>query len=188
MALDRLGFPMTVVRPLVRPLFRSLSIPASGLSAQRQRIDVIASNIANAETTRTAEGGPYRRRVVELEARAYDPRGEVLMNGGVVVRGGVATVVPPEVPRVEVPSPAALMDPTASLGGVRVAGVVEDTTEGPLVYDPGHPDADEMGYVRYPNVRITDEMVNLLEARRAYEANATVFQAVKSMLRRAIEI
>ena len=73
-------------------------------------------------------------------------------------------------------------------GGVKVTGIVEDATEGPLVYDPSHPDANPDGYVRYPNVRVTDEIVDLMDAKRIYEANATVFQAAKSMLRRAIDI
>jgi flagellar basal-body rod protein FlgC len=71
---------------------------------------------------------------------------------------------------------------------VRVAGVAEDTTEGPLVYDPGHPDADTNGYVRMPNVELTQEIVEMMEARRYYEANATAFQAIKSMLQRATQI
>ena len=76
----------------------------------------------------------------------------------------------------------------ANYGGVRVAGVATDATEGPLVYDPGHPDADEAGYVRYPNVDITQETVDMLMARRAYDANATVFQVLKSVLHKALEI
>jgi flagellar basal-body rod protein FlgC len=82
----------------------------------------------------------------------------------------------------------ALPDPSAPLGGVQVVSIGEDQSEGPLVYDPGHPDANAQGYVRYPNVRITDEMVDLMEARRVYEANATVFQAAKQLLRRALDI
>ena len=76
----------------------------------------------------------------------------------------------------------------AEAGGVRILGTLEDTTDGPVVYDPGHPDADQDGYVQMPNVRITDEMVDLMEARRLYEANASVFEAVKSMLRRATQL
>jgi flagellar basal-body rod protein FlgC len=79
-------------------------------------------------------------------------------------------------------------DPTEALGGVRAAAIEEDPTEGPLVYDPGHPDADANGYVRYPNVDVTRELVDLMEARRVYEANATVFQAAKQLLRRALDI
>ena len=182
MPIGRVGHSVT----LVRPLFRSLAAPASGLSAQRARIDAIATNIANAETTRTEEGGPYRRRVVELEAQSRLPRGM-----------GIAK---PVLPHTTVPVPGIAFDmpefgplavasrPDTGAGGVRVVGIAEDPSEGPLVYDPGHPDADETGYVRYPNVNITEEMVELLEARRVYEANATVFDAVKAMLRRASEI
>jgi flagellar basal-body rod protein FlgC len=130
--------------PVGRPMFGTLAVSASGLSAQRFRMDTIATNIANAETTHTPEGGPYRRRTVEMQPA-----------------GG---------------------------GGVDVTGVAEDATAGPLVYDPSHPDANADGYVRYPNVSVTDEMVGLMDSRRMYEANATVFQATKSMLKAAIDI
>jgi flagellar basal-body rod protein FlgC len=155
--------------------FKPLDIASSGLSAQRLRMEVIATNIANAETTRTDAGGPYRRRVVQME-EAEAP--------------GAAPAYPP-LPGLPGESQDRTMepvDPTLSLGGVRVAAVEEDPTEGPLVYDPGHPDADANGYVRMPNVRVTDEMVDMMEARRIYEANATVFQAAKQLLRRAINI
>jgi flagellar basal-body rod protein FlgC len=165
------GFPPDPYRALVRPMFRTLAISASGLSSQRQRLDVIANNIANAETTRTEDGTPYRRRMVVLEANT--PAGQ-----------------PFELSAAGVPSEFRLPtgSPLEAVGGVRVAGIEEDVTEGPLVYDPGHPDADAQGYVRYPNVRLTDEMVHLMDARRLYEANATVFQAAKAMLRSAINI
>jgi flagellar basal-body rod protein FlgC len=125
-------------------MFGTLAVSASGLSLQRFRMDAIATNIANAETTHTADGGPYRRRTVEMQPAAG--------------------------------------------GGVEVTGIAEDATAGPLVYDPSHPDANADGYVRYPNVSVTDEMVGLMDARRMYEANATVFQATKSMLKAAIDI
>ena len=154
-------------------MFRSLGIALTGMSSQRLRMETIATNIANAETTRTAEGqGPYRRRVVRMEtAEAHG--------------------APPQFPALLSPDgtiPTEGQDPTSHLGGVRVAAIEEDSSEGPLVYDPGHPDANAQGYVRYPNVRVTDEMVELMEARRAYEANASVFNAAKALLRRAIEI
>lgn len=133
-------------QPTERRLFKTLGVAASGLTAQRLRMDTIAMNVANAETTRTEAGGPYRRRVVEMGAS------------------------------------------DAPGSGVQVTGIVEDASEGPLVYEPGHPDANADGYVRYPNVRITDEMIDLMDARRLFEANATVFQAAKAMLRRAIDI
>jgi len=178
------GLPATSLRPLVKPMFRTLAVAASGLTAQRARLETIAGNIANAEVTRTPDGGPYRRRFAQLD-----------------VAGG-ATYVPslPALPRVAgagtpfapVPPADPLVAPSAEPGldanGVQVSGIVEDASEGPLVYEPGHPDADANGYVRYPNVRITDEIVDLMDARRVFEANATVFQSAKQMLRRSIDI
>jgi flagellar basal-body rod protein FlgC len=134
-------------------VFRGLGIASSGLTAQRTRMETIATNIANAETTRTADGTPYRRRVVELA--------EVPMAGA---------------------------DGNGTGGGVRVASVSEDSSEGRMVYDPGHPDADPSGYVEMPNVDMTTEMVDLMEARRVFEANASVFEAIKSMLSRSARI
>lgn len=174
------------LRPIVRPMFRALAISASGLSGQRARMEVIAGNIANAETTRAENGQPYRRRVVQLEGAPADP--EPFQTQFVDAQGRLATLRAPE------PNPptaaAPLLDQSAEppATGVRVAGVTEDASEGPLVYDPGHPDADANGYVRYPNVRLTDELIDMVAARRVYEANATVFQSAKSMLRRAIDI
>ena len=165
------------VQSLLRPMFGTLGVAASGLSAQRARMETIATNIANAEVTRTPEGGPYKRRMVQMEA-APASRFEASL--------GAALGVPP----VALPdAPTALGDVTADhANGVRVTGIMEDQTEGPLVYEPGHPDANEQGFVRMSNVRLTDEVVDLMDARRAYEANATVFQTAKAMLRRAIDI
>jgi flagellar basal-body rod protein FlgC len=142
-----------------------MAIAASGLSAQRTRIDTIATNIANAETTRTSDGTPYRRKVVQLQEVPYPDV--------------AATAAGTPVPSVRAP---------AGSGGVQVVSIAEDTTPGTVVYDPGHPDADEAGYVEQTNVRITDEVVDLMEARRLYEANVTVFEAVKAMLRRAAQL
>lgn len=165
------GFPPDPYRGVGRPMFRTLGISASGLSAQRLRMEVIATNLANAEVTRTEEGGEYRRRIVQLEARTTPGQ-------------------PYEVDSTGAPSRFRLPggDPLEPLQGVRVVGIAEDATEGPLVYEPGHPDANAEGYVRYPNVRATDELIHLMEARRVFEANATVFQAAKAMLRRSIDI
>lgn len=147
----------------VRPLFRSLAIAASGLSAQRARMDAIASNIANAETIKAAGGQPYRRKVVQLAA----------------VEQGSMAVAEPAGP---------FQQATMEGAGVRVLGVTEAQTQGEMIYDPGNPEADAAGYVRMPNVNITNEIVDLVDARRSFEANATVFQALKSMLKRATEI
>ena len=154
------------------PLFRPLDIATSGMSLQRLRMETAATNIANAETTRTDARGPYRRRVVRAEE---------------AVREGAAPAYPP-LPNSEKIPGVSPQDPTDTLGGVRAAAIEEDPTEGPLVYDPGHPDADQNGYVRYPNVQVTNELVDIMEARRVYEANASVFTAAKQLLRRALDI
>lgn len=171
--MERPGIPLAGAPGVTGPrsFFRSMGIAASGLSAQRARIEVIADNIANAETTRTAEGAPYRRRVVQLQEI---PFAELMSRR--------EALGPPPSPWVASPTAG------GEAGGVRVTGILEDMAEGPVVYDPGHPDADEDGYVQMPNVRVTDEMVDLMEARRLYEANASVFDAVKSMLRRASQL
>ena len=151
-------FPIGPSGVIRRPM-RSLGIAASGLSAQRTRLDVIAANIANAETTRGVDGTPYRRKVVQLQEVAYQPT------------DGVAVPADPD-----------------GFGGVAITGVTEDTTAGPAVYDPGHPDADENGYVRMPNVDINTEIVDMMETRRLFEANASVFQAIKQMLHRSTQL
>ena len=137
--------------------FHSLRISSSGLSAQRARIETIAENIANAEM-RNADGTPYRRKVVDLQAVDFS---EAL---------------------------ATAADEGAVSGGVQVTGIVEDATPGQMIYDPGHAFADENGMVEMSNVNTIDEMVDLMDARRRYDANATVFDAVKSMLRRATQL
>lgn len=154
------------------PMFRPLDIASSGLSAQRLRMEVIATNVANAETTHVGDGGPYKRRVVQLEE---------------AIREGAPPTFPP-LPTDQMSGAAPAADPTDAFGGVRPLEIVEDASEGELRYDPGHPDANPQGYVRMPNVRVTDEMVDLMESRRVYEANATVFQAAKQLLRRALDI
>lgn len=181
-----LGFLPSPLRPLVKPMFRTLGIAASGLSAQRTRMETIATNIANAETTRTDGGGPYRRRVAQMEAapmpyppytaqiRGNSPFGSMPFESAAIAQSPVFSI-------------AGVTAPEAA-GGVRVTGVVEVEGDGATVYDPGHPDADASGYVRMPNVRITDEIVDLMDARRVFEANASVFQTTKAMLKRALEL
>lgn len=181
-------------------MFRSLAISASGLSAQRVRMETIASNIANAETTHDVNGAPYRRRVAVMAAgdsgtgTAADPVAPGQPAGTAGVFNGVNAF---EVPSGEFPAdgPRRFQVPVLETNGpdgggtgVHVAGIQEDTSAGQLVYDPGHPDADKNGYVHYPNVRITDEVVDMMDARRVYEANASVFQAAKGMLNQALNI
>jgi flagellar basal-body rod protein FlgC len=191
------GGPMPVApkRPEPpRPMFSALAIASSGLSAQRVRMEVIAQNLANAETTRTPEGGPYQRRIVNLEA--IKPQDA---NAATGTSASDATTAPASVagavaaPGANAPANPTTNDPTKTdaadvSGGVRVASIGTDKTEGALVYDPGHPDADKNGYVRMPNVSITDEMMDLMNARRLYEANATVFQVARAMLHKALDI
>jgi flagellar basal-body rod protein FlgC len=149
------------------PFLSSMDISASGLTAQRLRMDTIANNMANAETTRNSAGtGPYRRQVVVFEAR---PPQSVSKFKGIMQE-----------------------KLTAQVGnGVRVKEIREVTeAESPYrrVYEPSHPDADEQGYVSYPNVNIVEEMINMISATRAYEANAKAIEATKSMAARALEI
>jgi flagellar basal-body rod protein FlgC len=136
-------------------------------------METIATNIANAETTRTEGGGPYRRRVVQISA------------------GGASLLAGPAMPGATT-APATSAAGTGAREDVRegafVTAITEDASEGPRVYEPGHPDADADGYVRYPNVNATQEMIDMMDARRLFEANATVFQSVKAMLRRAMDI
>ncbi|MEO7043523.1 MAG: flagellar basal body rod protein FlgC [Gemmatimonadaceae bacterium] len=183
-----------------QPMFRSLAISASGLSAQRVRMETIASNIANAETTHDVNGQPYRRQVAVLAggdgvAGSGDgalapgqPTGTSGVFNGVNAFQVPSGQFPADGPRrFEVP----VMEtdtPTTGATGVHVAGIHQDMTDGQLVYDPGHPDADKNGYVHYPNVRVTDEMVDMMDARRVYEANASVFQTAKGMLKQALDI
>lgn len=181
--MPRIGPPLPPVIPPVneRPaMFRSLGIASTGLDAQRLRMDVAATNIANADVTRTPDGGPYRRRVVELETASQSQFTRALRDASELRPAEAAAVARvARVPGSEQPSQEF---------GVTVRGISEDMTDGPRVYEPGHPDADADGYVTYPNVRVTDELVELMDARRLFEANATVFQVAKAMLRRAIEL
>jgi flagellar basal-body rod protein FlgC len=180
-----------------RPMFSSLAIASSGLTAQRVRLDVIAQNLANAETTSTAQGGPYQRRFVQLQAiqpldgtvaqpilpaPAYSPAAAQSAAGAAA--GAASTAANQALAT----ATGVSTDEADVTGGVRVAGIGIDTTAGPLVYNPGSPDADKNGYVRMPNVNMTDEMVDLMNTRRVYEANATVFQVARAMLHKAIDI
>ena len=145
-------------------MFSAFNINASGMTAQRYRMDIISENVANANTTRTADGNPYRRKVVTFaEKGGQTPFSHIL--GEAVYGHGY------------------------SGKGVKVTGVYEDyETEMNMVYDPSHPDADENGYVTYPNVNIITEMTNMIDASRAYEANATAFNASKSIALRGLEL
>lgn len=145
-------------------LFMGIDASASGLTAERLRMDVISNNIANSNTTRTDRGGAYRRRFVVFEPRTREPKSfeKALMQA------------------------VGLSRQTGE--GVRAVQIAEDTMPGPLVYDPGHPDANAEGYVEKPNVNIVTEMVDMITAQRAYEANATAMTAAKTMASKTLEI
>jgi flagellar basal-body rod protein FlgC len=128
----------------IRDFLGPLRTAAAGMSVQQRFLEAIATNIANSETTKTPEGGPYQREMVVVER---DPK-----TGALATRS------------------------------------VADSREGRWVYDPGHPDANEQGFVVYPNVDVNIELVDLMVARRVHEANASVFQAAKAMLKRALDI
>lgn len=142
-------------------LFQSFDICASGMTAQRFRMDTIAQNIANVNTTRTEDGTPYRRKVVTFQEKRAGQNFASVLAGTTKFRGN----------------------------GVKVVSVSEDyETDLVMAYDPSHPDADENGYVHYPNVNTVTEMTNLIDSSRAYEANTTAFQAVKSMAQSGIQL
>ena len=140
----------------------SLSISASGLTAERLRMDVTANNLANVNTTRTAAGGPYRRQQV-----VFTPAGASFGDMLGAAMGDSAG---------------------GSLHGVQVQGVVPDNSPMKRVYEPGHPDADAQGYVTMPNVDTVTEMVDMMGATRAYEADVTAINAAKAMAEKALEI
>ncbi|MBD5550762.1 MAG: flagellar basal body rod protein FlgC [Lachnospiraceae bacterium] len=159
-------------------LFTAFDISASGMTAERYRMDIISENLANMNTTRTEDGTPYRRQVVTFEERGTKtPFSKVLEES----RG-----------RYSYFDHSRHYDNYTnqySGKGVKVTGVYDDTwTEMKMVYDPAHPDADDNGYVTYPNVDPVTEFVNLIDASRGYEANATAFEASKSMAQKGLSI
>ncbi len=135
-------------------LFQSFNISATGMTAQRFRTDIIAENIANVNTTSTESGGPYRRKIVTFQEKDVTPFSQYFSHSKNAAVGN----------------------------GVKVSKVSEDyETDFIMEYDPSNPDADENGYVSYPNVNTVTEMTNLIDATRSYEANATAFEASKNM-------
>lgn len=124
---------------------------ASSLEAQRERMNTIVSNMANVHTTRTEEGGPYRRKDILFEVKEIETGNEVLE-------------------------------------GVRVAGIIRDNSPFKIIYDPGHPDADENGFVQLPNVEVLEEMINMLMTFRAYEASITAFNTTKGMFMKLLDL
>ncbi|QCJ42393.1 flagellar basal body rod protein FlgC [Bacillus sp. S3] len=149
-------------------MFNSLNISASALTAQRLRMDVVSSNIANASSTRgklvDGKWEPYRRKMVEMAPR--EKNFNQVLQGEMQKQSQASSI----------------------FKGVRVTGIVNDQTPFKPVYDPAHPDANAEGYVMMPNVDLSKEMVDLLSASRAYEANVTSFNTGKSIMLKALEI
>lgn len=161
-------------------IFDTMSISATGLSAQRRKLNAIASNIANADTTRTDEGGPYKRkRVIMMEAPQPSHFATLLQEQ----KEKLTLTNPGHLPATETRTFAELLG-----SGVETQEVREEPVEPRLVYDPAHPDAREDGYVVYPDINIVTEMVDMITASRAYEANVTTLDTSKSMFSRALEI
>ena len=140
-------------------LFSSLQVSASGMAAQRTRAEMLVENMANAETTRTPEGGPYRRKDVVFESASVDS-----------------------------PFSSVFDTALQSASGVQVAGVVTDSSAPEQRYLPGHPDADANGYVAFPHINPAEDMVDLMGAARNYEANVASMNAVKDMIQKSIDL
>lgn len=141
-------------------VFSGMNISASGMTAQRTRLDIISENIANVNTTRDADGNVYNRKSVIFQEKDYPSFNETLLG----VSGSVGK-------------------------GVKISQITEDTeTAGRMVYDPSNPDADADGYVTYPNVNTVTEMTDMIDASRSYEANVTAFNASKNMQLKALDI
>ena len=137
-------------------LLTALDVNASGLTAQRKRVEVSSANLANSQTTRTEEGGPYRRKDVVFQTSSFQESLGAAMGKGVE--------------------------------GVEVSDIVNDPRPFDRRYEPGHPDADKDGYVSYPNVNVMEEMANLVEASRSYEANIAAISIVKTMINRTLDL
>ena len=146
-------------------LFDALNISGSGLSAERLRMDVVAENLANAQTTKDASGNPYKRKEVVLQEMGGNGFGAAL--AGAMGSGANAS---------------------AAGNGVQVAGIVQDAAPGKQVYDPSHPDANAQGYVTMPNVDPVTEMVDLITASRSYEADVTAMQTAKQMFSKTLDL
>lgn len=148
-------------------LYSVLDISSSGLAAQRRRVEILAQNVANAETTRTAEGGPYRRRQIVFEAEAQPAFADMLDAVRVQPMGSQSEQVPS--------------------GGVRIAGVELDPAPPEMRYLPDHPDADANGYVAFPGFNPVRDMVDMSSAVRSYQANLAAMSAIRQMIVQTIE-
>jgi len=170
--------------------FNAMNTSASGLTAQRVRMDIISQNIANATTTRTPEGGPYRRKTAIFETvppQRFDDILDDALARNTLTRGRQNfDQVNEFIERAN--DASTLTGPFSEPGGVRVSRIATDHRPGPTVYDPTHPHANAEGYVEMPNVNIVYEMVNMMSASRSYEANITAINTTRQLIARTLEI
>ncbi|MCL2548275.1 MAG: flagellar basal body rod protein FlgC [Symbiobacteriaceae bacterium] len=167
-------------------LLNTMNISASALTAQRFRMDIITNNLANVETTRGADGNPYRRQQIVFEERALETRQSSF---GSQLRQSMTMRRTREPHAWGITGRSGFGGGRLKVGGgVQVAAIVPDESEFRRVYDPGHPDADAEGYVSYPNVNSIIEMVDMISATRAYEASVAAHNAARSMALKALEI
>jgi flagellar basal-body rod protein FlgC len=150
-------------------LFDAINASGSGLTAERMRMDVTSENLANAETTKAANGQPYRRKEVVLQEAGGEGGQTSFASVLSGIQGGRATGA-------------------GVTNGVTVSGIVEDQSALKRIYDPGHPDADKNGYVTMPNVNTVTEMTDLISSSRAYEANVTAMQTAKTMFTKTLDL
>lgn len=161
-------------------VFSSLNISASALYVQRKRMDVIARNLANVDTTKTENGGPYQREIVIVKEN------KPIENFKSVLDETQATITRTH-PK-HMPNGLFSQKQKTDAGGVEVDRIAKDNSQPRLVYDPNHPDANEDGYVLKPNINVVTEMVDIISATRAYEANLTVVDATKKIVKKSLEI
>ena len=161
-------------------IFSSLNISASGLSVQRRRMESISKNLANVETTRTEEGGPYRKeRVLIGEIKQQSTFSKILNRLQTRLKLTNSFYLRPSIKHTQTRMTA---------GGAEIENILQDETPPRTKFDPGHPDADENGYVHLPNINVITEMVDLISATRAYEANLSVIDATKNIVKKSLEI
>jgi len=165
-----------------RSLFQSIDISAQGLSVQRTRMNVVSENIANVDTTRTENGDPYRRKLVQVSQSTveHEKFSDYFQKNKIELT---------ETKDVHLPAvPFKHTEEVKPQCGVHVSGIIEDQSEFKLIYDPAHPDANSEGYVRMPNINYVQEMIELMTASRSYEANITALNSSKEMIRAALRI
>ncbi len=166
---------------IYKSLFSTMDISAQGLSVNRTKMNVIAENIANAETTKTESGEAYRRKIVKVQNGNHERKSfsQYMKDNNLDLT---------QTEQVHMPDKPFEYPYTDQKAGVHVSGIVKDNSAFKMVYDPSHPDANEQGYLEMPNINIVQEMVDMITASRSYEANVTSLNSSKDMIRNALKI